>query len=96
MKEKNSKKFLLVILVLIVAIVASGIGGYQIGKNTESVKQQEDISEYKEEIEKYQEEEETFKEQMEVVEELNRSELDGLGKIEGPIYVSGHIYSCKL
>ena len=50
----------------------------------------EEIEEYKEEIEKYQEELEHYAEQQEIVTELNRSELDGLGRIEGPIYVSGH------
>ncbi len=90
MKEYKSKKTLWIIPVLIVAIVASGIGGYLIGKNAEAAKHQADALQYQDEIAKYQEEFEYYEEQQEIVTELNRSELDGLGKIEGPIYVTGH------
>ena len=90
MKEYKSKKTLWIIPVLIVAIAASGIGGYLIGKNAEAAKHQADALQYQDEIAKYQEEFEYYEEQQEIVTELNRSELDGLGKIEGPIYVTGH------
>ena len=56
----------------------------------EIAKYQEEIAKYQEEITKYQEEIEDYEEQQEIVTEFNRSELDGLGRIEGPIYVSGH------
>ena len=51
MNEKESKKTLWIILVLIVSIAVCGIGGYLIGKKTGA-------SKYKEEIKHYEEQEE--------------------------------------
>ena len=51
---------------------------------------EEEIAKYEEEVAQYKEAFEWLEEQQKIVEALNRSEFDGLGKIEGPIYVSGH------
>ena len=51
---------------------------------------EEEIAKYEEEVAQYKEAFEWLEEQQKIVEALNRSEFDGLGKIEGKIYVSGH------
>ena len=65
---KQDKKWILVIC-MVLALAASGVSGFAIGRNSMSV-----------EIEK--ERERNFF--------INRSELEGLGEIEGKIYVTGH------
>ena len=53
----------------------------------ETIKVQEELAKAQEQL---TESEKLYKEELELVTALNRSELDGLGKIEGPIYVTGH------
>ena len=56
-------------IVAVLLIITGAVGGYFVGKSTETAKNKE-------------------------VQELNialsKSELDALGEIEGPIYVTGH------
>ena len=57
------------VIALLIAFVAVGIGCFTLGRNT--------ASSY-------------YEAERDLNIRLNRSELDGLGKIEGPIYVTGH------
>ena len=90
MKKQKSKKILLILLTLLAVIAVSGLAGYLIGKNAEEAKQRAEAARYQEEIAKYQEKAELLEEERELLKVMNRSELDGLGKIEGPVYVTGH------
>ena len=57
------------IFILILLIIAAGIGGFWAGKSAESSK---------------------YRAERELNVLLNRSELEGLGEIEGTVYVTGH------
>lgn len=64
-KERNRCK----VLVMVLAVIAIGIGGFFVGRVSESYR---------------------YKAEQERTVMLNRSDLDGLGKITGTIYVTGH------
>lgn len=64
-KKRNRCK----VLVMVLAVIAIGIGGFFVGKVSEACR---------------------YKAEQERNVMLNRSDLDGLGKITGTIYVTGH------
>ncbi len=65
---KRSTRWILVVCAFLL-VVAVGLGGFFLGKNTEAGYARE-------------------KEKLNIL--LNRSDLEGLDKIEGPIYITGH------
>ncbi|MBO4835521.1 MAG: DHH family phosphoesterase [Lachnospiraceae bacterium] len=81
------KKIWLTISAVIIALIVGVLIGYFVGTGQAKSRAE---AEQKAKEEAFNSAEAAYKAELELNIQLNRSELEGLGKIEGPIYVTGH------
>lgn len=87
MKEQKAGLF---IVILIIAIAIASLGGYYAGKNAAASRYEKKQAQLNKKLEQAEEQRQEVEEEKKLDIEVNRSDLEGLGEIEGEIYVTGH------